>query len=164
MDSGFLLFKDISFRSSSTNLFGAIQGDFRDQNRAPRIEAKPFDNQVVQILNILIEWWQKINFQPLNRMLYGDRIRILFVVKESRTNSKGLFPIYMRVTANGQRFESSIARSVDFTTWSQSAGKMIGNTKGAKELNDFLNVLRRTRKKSVQTDLCTEKIRIFVYK
>jgi hypothetical protein len=72
----------------------------------------------------------------------SDMIKILFVAKESKMNSKGFTPIYMRVTANGQRFESSIARCVDFATWSQSAGKMIGNTKESKELNDFLNVLR----------------------
>ncbi|HLZ16664.1 MAG TPA: Arm DNA-binding domain-containing protein, partial [Cyclobacteriaceae bacterium] len=72
----------------------------------------------------------------------GDMIKILFYARKSKTNPSGLTPIYLRVTASGQRFQTATARFVEIENWSQSAGRVIGNSKEAKELNEFLDVLR----------------------
>jgi site-specific recombinase XerD len=71
----------------------------------------------------------------------GDMIKVLFYVKKARLNGKGQAPIYLRVTANGQSFETATSRFIELSKWSQDAGRAIGNTKEVKELNEFLNVL-----------------------
>ena len=71
-----------------------------------------------------------------------DMIKILFYARKSKTNPSGLTPIYLRVTASGQRFQTATTRFVEIKNWSQSAGRVIGNSKEAKELNEFLDVLR----------------------
>ena len=72
----------------------------------------------------------------------GDMIKVLFYARKSKTNPSGLTPIYLRVTANGQRFETATTRFVEIRSWSQEAGKVMGNSKEAKELNEFLDILR----------------------
>lgn len=72
----------------------------------------------------------------------SDIIKILFYVRKSKTNSKGLSPIYMRVTIGGQRFETGVGRYIEMCKWSQKAGKANGNSSEAKEINGFLDVLR----------------------
>jgi len=69
-------------------------------------------------------------------------IKVLFYVRKSKTTTTGLSPIYLRVTVDGQRFETASSRFIEMSKWSQDAGKAIGSTKEAKELNEFLNVLR----------------------
>jgi hypothetical protein len=71
----------------------------------------------------------------------GDMIKVLFYVKKARLNGKGQAPIYLRVTANGQSFETATSRFIELSKWSQDAGRAIGNIKEVKELNEFLNVL-----------------------
>jgi hypothetical protein len=71
----------------------------------------------------------------------GDMIKVLFYVKRGRLNGKRQAPIYLRVTANGQRFETATSRFIELSNWSQDAGRAIGSTKEVKELNEFLNVL-----------------------
>ncbi|HPH46080.1 MAG TPA: site-specific integrase [Chryseolinea sp.] len=72
----------------------------------------------------------------------SDMIKVLFYVRKSKTTTTGLSPIYLRVTVDGQRFETASSRFIEMSKWSQDAGKAIGSTKEAKELNEFLNVLR----------------------
>ncbi len=69
-------------------------------------------------------------------------IKILFYARKSKTNPNGLTPIYLRVTINGQRFETATAHFVEIKSWSQRAGKATGSSKEVKELNEFLDVLR----------------------
>ncbi len=71
----------------------------------------------------------------------GDMIKVLFYARKSKTNSTGHTPVYLRVTVNGQRFETATARFVAVSKWSQEAGRAIGGTKETKELNEFLDVL-----------------------
>lgn len=72
----------------------------------------------------------------------SDMIKVLFLIRKSKTTTAGLSPIYLRVTIGGERFETATSRSIEFAKWSQDAGKAIGSTKDVKELNEFLNVLR----------------------
>src|SRR5216684_526442 len=72
----------------------------------------------------------------------SNMIKILFYARKSKSNRRGLAPIYFRITADGQRFETATARFVEIKNWSQDAGKIMGSSKEAKELNEFLDVLR----------------------
>jgi hypothetical protein len=72
----------------------------------------------------------------------GDMIKVLFYVRKSKTNSEGLSPVYLRVTLNGQRFNTATSRFVEISKWSQVGGRAIGSAKEVKELNEFLDVLR----------------------
>lgn len=72
----------------------------------------------------------------------SDMIKVLFYVRKSKTTTAGLSPIYLRVTIDGERFEISSSRLIEINKWSQESGKATGSSKEAKELNEFLNVLR----------------------
>jgi hypothetical protein len=52
------------------------------------------------------------------------RISVLFFARKSKKTSKGLVPIYIRITVNGQRLEHSIQRYVDASQWSARAGRV----------------------------------------
>jgi len=41
------------------------------------------------------------------------RISVLLYARKSKKTSKGLVPLYIRITVNGQRLEQSIQRYVD---------------------------------------------------
>lgn len=72
----------------------------------------------------------------------GKMIKTLFFIRKSKSKLSGQVPIYFRVTVNGQRFEVASSRFIDWSKWSQEAAKAIGSTKEAKELNEFLDLLR----------------------
>lgn len=68
------------------------------------------------------------------------QINILFHVrKDKKTNN--LFPIYLRVTINGKRFEYSTQRYIELEKWSPGLGKAKGKSEEAKKVNDYLEVL-----------------------
>ena len=70
------------------------------------------------------------------------KITILFYVKRAKSTSDGLFPIYLRVTVDGQRIEQSTKRYVDPIKWSTEQGKMKGNSEEARALNTYLDILK----------------------
>ena len=74
----------------------------------------------------------------------NTRLSILFYAKMAKTSADGRVPVYLRVTINGQRFESSTKRLVDLSQWSVSAGRIKSTiqTEEAKTLNAFLDSLK----------------------
>jgi site-specific recombinase XerD len=68
-------------------------------------------------------------------------ISVLFYARKSKKTSKGLSPIYMRLTINGQRLDQSIQRYVDGGLWSAAAGRVKGNTEQARQVNSYLDTL-----------------------
>ncbi|MDP3667905.1 MAG: phage integrase SAM-like domain and Arm DNA-binding domain-containing protein [Sediminibacterium sp.] len=58
-------------------------------------------------------------------------------------NNECEFPIYMRITVNGDYREISTKRKCDSTKWSVTAGRVDGKTEFAKSLNSYLEVLQR---------------------
>lgn len=58
-------------------------------------------------------------------------------------NNENEFPIYMRITVNGEYREISVKRKCDPTKWNVSAGRVDGKTEFAKALNSYLDVLQR---------------------
>ena len=50
---------------------------------------------------------------------------ILFFIKKSKLNKKQEAPIYLRITVNGERAETSIKRRIDPAKWNPSKGFII---------------------------------------
>jgi hypothetical protein len=83
-----------------------------------------------------------------------NHISILFYARKSKKTSKGLVPIYIRLTINGQRLEHSIQRYVSADNWSATAGWMKGNNEQARQVNLYLDtqtskVLRLEREMAI---------------
>ena len=71
------------------------------------------------------------------------KISILFYARKACITADHLLPIYLRVTTNGQRFETSAKRYLEAFKWSVPAGKAKGNTEEARSINTFLDMLRQ---------------------
>ncbi len=64
-----------------------------------------------------------------------------FYLRESSANSKGLAPIFLRLTVNGQRVQISTNRFISPENWDKSSNRARGNSEGARTLNTYLNGL-----------------------
>ena len=65
-----------------------------------------------------------------------------FHLKKSAKNENE-YPIYMRITVNGESREISIKRLCDSASWNVDAGRVNGKTETAKSINAYLDVLQR---------------------
>lgn len=70
------------------------------------------------------------------------RISILFYAKRAKSTTNGLIPIYLRVTVNGQRIETSTERYVESSKWSVEQSRVKGNSKEAYSINTYLDILK----------------------
>ncbi len=68
--------------------------------------------------------------------------KILFVTKQSRVTRSGDMPVFLRVTVNGQRCETSISLKVKPENWNSIAERLIGDTRESQELNFRLDTIR----------------------
>ena len=68
---------------------------------------------------------------------------ILFFIKKSKLNKKQEAPIYLRITVNGERAETSIKRSIDPARWNPSKGLARSFTQVEKDLNQYLKHINR---------------------
>ena len=62
----------------------------------------------------------------------------LIYVKKHRPNAKGEVPIYLRITLGGKQTEMSLNRKIDLNLWNKSTSSILGNSKKAKEINNYL--------------------------
>ena len=71
-----------------------------------------------------------------------DTFSIIFLLKKGKKNKRKLFPIYSRVTINGQRIELSTKRWVSISDWDKKKQrpKLINNK--LKTLNHYLEYIR----------------------
>ncbi|HEX4372133.1 MAG TPA: site-specific integrase [Puia sp.] len=67
---------------------------------------------------------------------------VLFHGKKNIAKNEKLITIYMRVTANSDRYVISTHRIVEATCWSKEAGKVKGNSEEAKSINSYLDTLK----------------------
>ena len=65
----------------------------------------------------------------------------LFYIKRAKPNSKGLVPIFQRVTVNGQRIEKSTGKYIHPELWSSEGTKVKGKTDQARSINNHLDKL-----------------------
>ena len=75
---------------------------------------------------------------------------LLFYIRRDKTNKKGEAPVFMRLTINGERADTSIKRFIESHAWNSSKGKANGKCRGGKNLNLYLeaisaNILRIQR-------------------
>ena len=67
---------------------------------------------------------------------------ILFLIKKSRELKNGESPIFLRITVNGERTETTIKRNIKTSLWDSDKSKAKGNSEESKEINDYLNSIR----------------------
>jgi hypothetical protein len=68
-------------------------------------------------------------------------LSILFYLKRAKADKKGLIPIYLRITVNGERSELSANRKIELIKWDSIAQRAKGRSEEAKALNSHLDQL-----------------------
>lgn len=71
-----------------------------------------------------------------------EKITLHFYAKSTKANTKGLLPIYVRLTVDGKRLEYSTKKFIDAAKWSQDQGRMKGNSEEARSINSLLDFTR----------------------
>lgn len=84
-----------------------------------------------------------------------------FYAKASKANPNGLYPIYVRLTINGQRFEYSTKKYIDQSNWSKKASKVKGNNEEARTLNSLLDFIKN-KVNEIQFELMKENIPVTI--
>lgn len=70
------------------------------------------------------------------------KITLHFYAKNSKANTEGLLPIYVRLTVDGSRLEYSTKKFIEKSKWSVELSKMKGNTDQARSINSYLDLIR----------------------
>lgn len=68
--------------------------------------------------------------------------RILFYARWEKTKENGKVPLQARITLDGQKVKFSLKAEVSQEIWESKAGKAIGQTKEAFQLNRYLDSIR----------------------
>ncbi|MEO6692208.1 MAG: site-specific integrase [Saprospiraceae bacterium] len=66
----------------------------------------------------------------------NNNLNILIFLRISKSASKGLQPIYIRLTLNGQRAEISLGLKCLPSSWNTDTSKVIGNKEEARSINE----------------------------
>ena len=85
------------------------------------------------------------------------KITLHFYAKSTKANSVGLFPIYVRLTVNGQRFEYSTKKFIQSSKWSNELSRMKGNSEEARSINNLLDFIKN-RINDIQFELLKDNI------
>lgn len=75
-------------------------------------------------------------------MKRSNTFKVLFSVKRSRLNKNGESPVFMRITINGQRIETTLNLSVAPANWNNVAEKSTGKDKISLAVNSRLDSIR----------------------
>jgi len=63
-------------------------------------------------------------------------------MKKQKNYTKGIAPIYIRITVNGKRAESATGRYCEPERWNSKSGRSIGTKEDSRSLNSFLDQLQ----------------------
>lgn len=74
--------------------------------------------------------------------MLSKTFNLLFHLKRPKNYSTGKMPVYLRITANGKRFELAVKRQCEPARWSSEVGRMIGGKEEVKLLNSYLDSLQ----------------------
>jgi len=66
---------------------------------------------------------------------------VLFVPRAKRNEKQTSEKLYARITVGGQRVETSLGRDISAGLFDTKAQRCLGNSKEAKQVNDFLNLV-----------------------
>jgi site-specific recombinase XerD len=78
------------------------------------------------------------DFSPQMTPTFG----ILFYVKKTKVLANGLYPVYLRITVNGERTEIATKRSIPPSKWIAGQQKYKGTTEDARHFNAYLESIR----------------------
>jgi integrase len=67
---------------------------------------------------------------------------LLFYLKKPKNYQNGLVPIYLRITVNGKRAETSTGRECEPNLWNSTAGRFKGTKEEIKSFNAYLDNLQ----------------------
>lgn len=70
------------------------------------------------------------------------KVNLHFYAKSTKANTNGQFPIYVRLTVNGNRLEFSTKKFIDSSRWLSESSKMKGTTEEARSINSYLDVMK----------------------
>lgn len=84
-----------------------------------------------------------------------------FYVKETKKNSNGEAPIYLRITINGERAEVSTSRRINPDMWDKASERVAGRSEPARIINSALNnVLGKVEKHFSGLDVQDKRISV----
>ncbi len=70
------------------------------------------------------------------------KVNLHIYAKSTKANAKGQFPIYVRLTVDGNRTEFSTKKFIEPSRWSSEASKVKGTTEEARSINSYLDVIK----------------------
>lgn len=70
------------------------------------------------------------------------KVTLHFYAKSTKVNANGQFPIYVRLTVNGDRTEFSTKKFIDPSRWLSESAKMKGTTEEARSINSYLDIMK----------------------
>jgi hypothetical protein len=71
-----------------------------------------------------------------------NTFNILFYLRRSKLLKDGTVPIFMRITINGKRWDSSLQLGVDLSNWDMKKERTIGNDEGSDTINNKIESLK----------------------
>jgi len=71
-----------------------------------------------------------------------NTLGILFYIRTDKSRKTGEVPIYLRITVNGHRAETSIKRKIDPTRWDSNKGRVKGTREDVREMNQYMDLIR----------------------
>jgi hypothetical protein len=71
-----------------------------------------------------------------------NTFNILFYLRRSKLLKDGTVPIFMRITINGKRWDSSLQLGVDLNNWDAKKERTIGNDEGSDTINNKIESLK----------------------
>ncbi|HRS53876.1 MAG TPA: Arm DNA-binding domain-containing protein [Bacteroidales bacterium] len=75
-------------------------------------------------------------------MITRSRVALLFYIKRTKLHQNGEAPIFLKIKVDKQSAEFSIMKSVAPTLWSVEKNGATSSTKEAKEVNNYINLIR----------------------
>ncbi|MFI5140316.1 MAG: Arm DNA-binding domain-containing protein [Sphingobacteriales bacterium] len=67
---------------------------------------------------------------------------LLFYLKKPKNYQNGPVPVYLRITVNGQRSETTAGRECEPSLWNSTAGRFRGTKEEIKSFNSYLDNLQ----------------------
>ena len=84
---------------------------------------------------------------------------LLFYLKKPKTYENGVMPIYLRITINGQRAETTTGRECEPSLWNSDSGRFKGTRQEIKSFNAYLDNLQ-SQVYEAQRQLCEANVPI----
>jgi len=67
---------------------------------------------------------------------------LLFYLKKPKNYNEGPVPVYLRITVNGKRAETTTSRTCEPTQWNSKAGRLKGTKESIRAFNAYLDTLQ----------------------